>query len=227
MDNLTLKMGKEPKTIEMQNKLEEDEKNPGNNDDKNKRERLNSNGDNASLQMTEVLEIENTQIISVKQQSCLSLKGKKPVGLLILISSAIHNIMDGIALGIVFSSRKIPVIVSTTVAIALHEIPKELGDAGILIHANFNIWSVLFWNSIINLTAILGAIIGLTLGNMNESSESYAMGYVAGNFFFISLAEMIPVILHKKGLWENIIQFIFMMIGLAIMFLILLLEAKE
>jgi zinc and cadmium transporter len=143
---------------------------------------------------------------------------------MIIISSTIHNILDGMATGVVFASRKVPLIISTNLAILLHEIPKELGDAGILIYSNFNIWSVLFWNSIVNVTCIIGTVIGLSIGSLSKRSESYCLGFVAGNFFYISLAEMIPVIIKKKGAWNNFLQIAFILIGLSIMFGILYIE---
>jgi zinc transporter ZupT len=159
-----------------------------------------------------------------KKESFISLKNKKTVGFLILISSAIHNIMDGIAIGLVFPSKKTATIISSVVAIFLHEIPKELGDAGILFHSNFNTWGVLFWNSIINITGIIGTIIGLGIGSLDAAGSSYSLAYVAGNFLYISLGEMIPIILNKKGKCLNVIQFCFLLLGLFIMFMILLLE---
>jgi zinc transporter ZupT len=143
---------------------------------------------------------------------------------MIIISSTIHNILDGIATGVSFSSRKVPLIISTNLAILFHEIPKELGDAGILIYSNFNIWSVLFWNSLINATCIIGTIIGLSVGSINKRSESYCLGFVAGNFLYISLAEMIPVINRKKNLLNNMLQILFILVGLLIMFAIIFIE---
>jgi zinc transporter ZupT len=159
-----------------------------------------------------------------KKESFASLKNKKTVGWLIIISGGIHNIMDGIAIGLVISSKKVPTIISSVVAIFLHEIPKELGDAGILFHSNFSTWGVLFWNSIINLTGIVGAIIGLSIGSLDDAGSAYSLAYVAGNFLYISLAEMIPIILNKKGVISNVIMFGFLLLGFFIMFMILLLE---
>jgi len=157
-------------------------------------------------------------------ECCLSLKNKKPVGIMIILSSAIHNVLDGLAIGIAFASRKSPLIISTTFAIFLHEIPKELGDAGILLYSKFNIWAVLFWNSIVNVTCIIGTIIGLSLGSFSKRVECYCLGFVAGNFLFISLSEMVPIIMRKKGMFNNVLQILFMLFGILVMFAIFLIE---
>lgn len=164
---------------------------------------------------------------TTKKQHFLSLKGKKTVGILMLISSTIHNIMDGLAIGITYASRNNSLIISTTIAIVLHEIPKELGDAGILLHSDFNIWAVLFWNVAVNVFMILGAAIGLGVGQISQASKAYSLAFVAGNFFYISLAQMIPEVIKKKKLLQVILQYSFIVLGMGIMFLILLVESEE
>jgi zinc transporter ZupT len=171
---------------------------------------------------SEKINIDNEK--SKPKENVLSLLNKNPAGYLVLLSGTIHNLMDGIAVGIAFASRKIPVIISTNIAIVLHEIPKEMGDAGVLLQSKFNPWAVLFWNILHNLTNVIGGIIGIALGQISQSSKAYCLGFVAGNFFYISLAEMVPVIMKKKKLWDQILQFGFIILGIGIMFLILLLE---
>lgn len=159
------------------------------------------------------------------KESIFNMKGKKTAGYLIIISSLIHNVMDGIAIGISFGSRDNGIILATNIAIILHEIPKELGDAGILLNSKFNHWSVLFWNVFINITNVIGTIIGIGVGKISPASNAYSLGFVAGNFFYIALAEMIPEIIRKKGLWTHISQFFFVIFGIGVMFLIVLYES--
>lgn len=167
----------------------------------------------------------NMEISIQKKDNSMSLKTKKPAGYLIIISSLIHNIMDGIAVGIAFASQKIPLIIATNIAILLHEIPKELGDAGILINSNFTPKGVLFWNVFINFVNVVGTIVGLGIGQISETSKAYSLGFVAGNFFYIALAEMIPEIMQKRGLWMQISQFFFILFGILVMFLIVYFES--
>src|SRR3989344_3393481 len=54
-----------------------------------------------------------------------------------LVGDAFHNFIDGI---IIASSYfvSVPVGVATTIAVATHEIPQEIGDFGVLIHGGFS-----------------------------------------------------------------------------------------
>ena len=97
-------------------------------------------------------------------------------------------------------------------------------DAGVLIHSKFNKWGVLFWNTVINLTSIIGTIIGLMIGGVGKSSSSYSMAFIAGNFIYISLSAMLPMTLKNKSVIQNVLYFTFFCVGIGIMFIMLLME---
>ena len=54
-----------------------------------------------------------------------------------LIGSSLHNFIDGLVIAGAFIVD-LKLGVATTIAMALHEIPQEIGDFGVLIHAGFN-----------------------------------------------------------------------------------------
>jgi zinc transporter ZupT len=58
-------------------------------------------------------------------EGCLDqLKGKKTEGYLNLLSSLVHNIVDGVILGVAFATGEKAIIVSTSIAIFAHEVPR-------------------------------------------------------------------------------------------------------
>ena len=57
-----------------------------------------------------------------------------PMGKLILISDGVHNFIDGVIIGTSFMIS-IPIGLATTLAVVLHEIPQEIGDFAVLLHA--------------------------------------------------------------------------------------------
>lgn len=87
-----------------------------------------------------------------------------------LFADFVHNIMDGIALGIVFmGGEEHHIIESTLIAVYIHELSQELGDAGVLLKANFSNAQTLLCNGLVNCSAIIGCIIGLVISeSINE-----------------------------------------------------------
>ena len=54
-----------------------------------------------------------------------------------LIGDFIHNITDGLVIGVLCAAKNKADIASSLVAIVAHEIPQEIGDVGILLHSKF------------------------------------------------------------------------------------------
>jgi zinc and cadmium transporter len=50
-----------------------------------------------------------------------------------LIGDMVHNVMDGIIIGVAFMTN-MEIGIATTIAVILHEIPQEIGDFGVLLH---------------------------------------------------------------------------------------------
>lgn len=63
---------------------------------------------------------------------------KYSTGYLNLISSLLHNFIDGLAIGIAFNLGNPNEFIPITVGIIAHEIPREMGDVAILLKSKFN-----------------------------------------------------------------------------------------
>ncbi|MEO8065582.1 MAG: ZIP family metal transporter [Candidatus Doudnabacteria bacterium] len=143
-----------------------------------------------------------------------------PVVLLNLVGDGMHNIIDGLIIGGAYLID-IKLGFATTLAVILHEIPQEIGDFGVLIYGGLSRNRALLYNFLSAITSIIGVIIALTVGNV----ENFAYILVAigiGSFIYISVADLIPEI-HKSK--TNILpQSLAMLFGIGIMFALLLLE---
>jgi zinc and cadmium transporter len=147
----------------------------------------------------------------------------QPFSYLILISDGVHNFIDGLVIAASFVVG-FQIGVVTTLAVALHEIPQELGDFGVLTYGGFSRKRALFFNYISAITAILGGIIGYFLSSLLQTSIVYLLPFAAGNFIYISAADLIPEIKHTVNPKRSAIHFCAFLVGLGIMLIIKFIE---
>ncbi len=112
------------------------------------------------------------------------------------------------------------------VAIIAHEIPREIGDVAVLMTNSFNPVQTVLCNGFVNMISLVGVFIGLAISNLNEVAQNYVMVFVAGNFIFIA-ADIWKNLFKNSGFLKNFIEFIGFGVGIAAMYLILLLESDE
>jgi len=142
-----------------------------------------------------------------------------PIVTMNLVGDAIHNFIDGLLIGASYIVS-IPIGITTTLAIVLHEIPQEIGDFGILIHGGLTQKRALLFNFLSAVTAIVGTIIALVV-----SVEGFAIALLpvaAGGFLYIAGSDLIPELQHNVNLKTSFIQFISILLGIGIMSLLLL-----
>jgi len=85
-----------------------------------------------------------------------------PFAIMNLVGDGVHNFLDGLIIAATYLIS-IPAGFATTIAVAFHEIPQEIGDFGVLIHGGFSRKKALAWNFVSAIVALLGAIIGILL----------------------------------------------------------------
>lgn len=149
----------------------------------------------------------------------------KPVVALNLIGDGVHNFIDGLIIGATYLVS-IPLGVTTTIAVILHEIPQEIGDFGVFVHGGLPIKKALIFNFLSAVTSILGAVISLTIGPHVQGYTAALVPITAGGFIYIAGSDLIPE-LHEgceikvsSAFW----QFIWLVLGVAIMASLLFLE---
>ncbi len=143
----------------------------------------------------------------------------KSFSYLILISDSIHNFIDGLIIAASFVVS-IPLGISTSLAVALHEIPQEIGDFSVLIYGGFNKTKALFFNFLSALGAILGGIIGFFLSEKIGNSIIFLLPFAAGNFIYIASSDLIPEIKKKEVFAKSFIYFLIFLLGLSLMLIL-------
>jgi len=146
-----------------------------------------------------------------------------PVGKLVLFTDGFHNLIDGAIIGASFLVS-IPVGIATTIAVILHEIPQEIGDFAVLIHAGYTKRRALWLNFLSALASIVGLMIVFVFGNIVEGAALYFIPIAAGGFIYIAVADLIPELHKTKNIKHSIIQIAIIMLGVLSMLTLLFLE---
>lgn len=146
-----------------------------------------------------------------------------PVGNLILFSDGVHNLLDGVMIGVSFMIS-IPVGIATTIAVILHEIPQEVGDFTVLLHSGYSKKSALWFNFLSALCSVVGVAIAFVLGQAVEGFALWVLPITAGGFIYIAVADLIPELHKTKEVKYSIFQIIAFVAGVLAMALLLFAE---
>ena len=140
-------------------------------------------------------------------------------GYMNLFGDAVHNFIDGLIIAATFlTSPSLGMI--TTLAIALHEIPQEIGDFGVLLYAGFNKKKALIANFFVALTVVLGGIAGYFLSFVLRNFIPYLLPFAAGGFIYIAASDLMPEIRKETNLQKSVISFGVFLLGIMLMFLV-------
>lgn len=140
-----------------------------------------------------------------------------------LIGDCVHNFIDGLIIGGAYLVS-IPTGLATTIAVFWHEIPQEIGDFGVLLQGGFKRNKAIFYNFLTALTAVIGTVIILIVGPHYENLLSFLLPFAAGNFIYIAGSDLIPELHKETSLKKNLIQFIFLFLGVLLIVLMGFLE---
>ncbi|XP_025113450.1 zinc transporter ZIP4-like isoform X2 [Pomacea canaliculata] len=147
---------------------------------------------------------------------------------MIVVGDVIHNLADGLAIGAAFS-HSLPLGLCTSLAVVCHELPHELGDFAILLSTGMPMKRALLLNVLTGLAAFVGLYTGVALGS-DHLQRQWVLMSVAGMFLYVSLADLVPELVHYFRLFQNVRMFLVQNVGLlsgfALMFGLVLLEDK-
>jgi zinc and cadmium transporter len=123
---------------------------------------------------------------------------------LIVIGDTVHNALDGVAIAAAFLVS-VPTGIITTIAVAAHEIPQEIGDFGLLLSKGMRRGKVLLVNIISAVATTTAALVTFNLGSQDALPLGAIIGVSAGFLLYVALSDIIPDIhenTSKKRLFE-------------------------
>lgn len=112
---------------------------------------------------------------------------------LVIAGDTLHNALDGVAIAVSFLVS-VPTGIITTIAVAAHEIPQEIGDFGLLLKKGLSKKAVLTVNALSALATLVFALITFWLGSETSLPLGVLLGISAGFLLYIAASDVIPSI---------------------------------
>jgi zinc and cadmium transporter len=109
----------------------------------------------------------------------------------VLIGDAFHNFVDGAVIAAAVMTS-VPLGISTAVAVAAHEIPQEVGDFAILLHAGYSRRRALLLNLMSAGASALGAVVAFFALDLVPLVRPYFLALAAASFLYVAMADLIP-----------------------------------
>jgi zinc and cadmium transporter len=131
----------------------------------------------------------------------------------VLVGDAFHNFLDGAAIGTAVLTS-VPLGISTALATAAHEIPQEVGDFAILLHAGYSRRRALVVNVISGLSSALGAVIAWMAFGWFPPASKYFLVLAASSFLYVAMADLIPGLHRGKTDASSLRQILFIGAGI-------------
>ncbi|MDP3729484.1 MAG: ZIP family metal transporter [bacterium] len=137
---------------------------------------------------------------------------------LLTIGDSLHNFLDGIAITAAFLID-IPLGITTSLVVAAHEIPQEIGDFSIMIHAGWSKSKVVMWNLFAASMTIVGALVTYVFRDSIEPFIGYLLALTAGLFIYIGTVDLLPEITYLPSRKKMLLNITIFFLGLGVVIL--------
>jgi zinc and cadmium transporter len=135
----------------------------------------------------------------------------------VLIGDAFHNFVDGAVIAAAVMTS-VPLGVNTALAVAAHEIPQEVGDFAILLHAGYSRRRALLLNVTSGLASAAGAVLALVAVKMVPVILPYCLAMAAASFLYVAMADLIPGLHRGRTDAHSMRQIVLIAAGVATAF---------
>jgi zinc and cadmium transporter len=133
---------------------------------------------------------------------------------LVVVGDAFHNFVDGAVIAAAVMTS-VPLGVSTAIAVAAHEIPQEVGDFAILLHAGYSRRGALIVNVLSAAAGAAGAALAMVAFEIVPRMLPYFLALAAASFLYVAMADLIPGLHRGRTDGSSLRQVLLVAAGIA------------
>ena len=134
-----------------------------------------------------------------------------------LVGDFIHNFIDGMIIAASFFVN-FQLGIASSIAVAFHELPQEMGDFGILVYAGFKPRLSLIYNYIAAFAVVIGAVFASIFLETVEPLSGLLISFSAGAFMYLSASELVPEMNKEKNDVKAAFQVILFILGVILIY---------
>ena len=107
----------------------------------------------------------------------------------------------------------------TSIAVAAHEIPQEVGDFAILLQSGYSRVKALAYNLLSSFATMVGGILAYFALGLIQDQLPYILALAASSFIYVAVADLIPSLHEKTTLRAAISQISLILAGVLVIWL--------
>ena len=134
----------------------------------------------------------------------------------VLVGDAFHNFVDGAVVAAAVMTS-VPLGITTAFAVAAHEIPQEVGEFAILLHAGYSRGKALMLNVLSAAASAAGAVAALLAFDVVPRLLPYFLALAAASFLYVAMADLIPGLHRGRTDAGSLRQILLIAAGIATM----------
>lgn len=139
-------------------------------------------------------------------------------GTMILIGDSLHNFLDGILIAGAFLTD-VHLGIVTSLAVAAHEIPQEVGDFAVLLHSGLSRGKAFFYNILSSLATVIGGVLAYFALQEMHTALPYVLAVAASSFIYIAVADLIPTLHQRVEGRATVQQIVLITVGVLLIYI--------
>ncbi|HEU4342839.1 MAG TPA: ZIP family metal transporter [Candidatus Binatia bacterium] len=117
---------------------------------------------------------------------------------LLLLAMAIHNVPEGLAVGISFGEDDLTAGLVIAMGIGLQNVPEGLAIAFPMMREGYSRWRAVIYATLAGLVEPVWGLVGITLVTLAKSLLPAGLAFAAGAMLYVVFQEILPES-HKRG----------------------------
>ena len=142
---------------------------------------------------------------------------KHATGVMVLIGDGLHNMVDGVLIAAAFMTD-IHLGVVTSLAVATHEIPQEVGDFAVLLNSGFKRGKAFVFNILASTTTVIGALLAYFGLQGLDHLLPFVLAVAASSFIYIAVADLIPGLHKRTQMTATVQQIVLIIAGVVVIY---------